>query len=1286
MSTRRVRNPAPGESLVNIDPALLQQVSGGWQHRMSLYTGRALTDSALTAEQQYRSGRLATLAQLVTPGISAGLNASVDPAGNVRVGAGYGFTALGEDVTLLRELNVTIGQLPVVNAITGDYAVTTDGKQIKTLTDVNNAASVKGGIYVLLLLPVTGKATGEEIDKNKGPNEISGMLDSSCTRDPEDYAFEDWETVDGTQLAVASWPDLPSLKLPDAKPDATWRNRISYTIFNAEMQLGPDGYLPWQGLGVALGLLNLDPALKVLFFDRNAVARTGGRARESQVLAQGDQYVQASRTMAEARLLQLMEQNAQMASQADFTAYLNLPPTAILPVASLDLVKRQNKWFPKTWKLHVAPIHAEEVETALREQMFAKPFDLTQAEEADVLLPLTDDVYDPQVLNVDEKPDPVFQDELNKATDARNKAVQHRVFLQKEANGLLKAQAKTPIDTNAGLTQDELTAAKTLYTPPADGSEAYGTVPVGDAFQSADVKKLVDTAGAAPYTVQVNGKPLALFTKDDLGTLTEQGVQAFIDRINDRINKIDDLLNINFLQTQTNIYRYRTNVLQASDAARLVTSPIIANIAQRESAVATAQDLSAYLKSITPPPATRAATPTPPSEPTPPSGTSSGIRGGPMLNMRTGGNVNVLKNLTGAVSTRPIAVSGGSVAGKAGVKTVGSVEGTSTVPLHLATSTLLHITQVEATSSAISDLPSKSDLPTETDVSSQLPFSGVPFNLRTLSIAERLKTAPSHEALLYTLSTRTSFLDTVLADDFGISVDDLEILVMEQDDKDKTKFNPVVYSLSQLRDANTRAKVYGNIQNAGLLPNADESGVFSAGITVLDHHTLLLRAVEARIALYRQFLALASKALTSIQNFATQVFAALKQAENQLAQARANIILVTGLFNDETARIKAVTDRRKAILANVPFVVLMRRRTLQAEANVPSRQLVPANVESPVPAALQSTAIVPPELRELASLLREAPLAWFPAIDGLLSRLEHPRYFMDIAQHMQVRAYTRLQLPAATSSATSHPGPYGAPIAEVFSSQQTALGNIMQQRANYNSAPLQEMNWAAQKTEIFRVAAINDVLAAETVHLEVSRELASLVENVSKIATALYLRMSATLPADRLQWAEYLRAGGRRVAMRYLTVLPGWQNQEYVERQQMQMLVDWLFGQIDSGLSDAAAYMSDLVRTAVLLASHAPVNDIIAGEVAVRTKPVAGGLVPITSDSSRISRGMTVMLYQGSSLLARGVVDDLDPQQSYARISDVYQEDTYLETSAQAHFLNDRPENMLMTNVSLAKR
>ena len=138
--------------------------------------------------------------------------------------------------------------------------------------------------------------------------------------------------------------------------------------------------------------------------------------------------------------------------------------------------------------------------------------------------------------------------------------------------------------------------------------------------------------------------------------------------------------------------------------------------------------------------------------------------------------------------------------------------------------------------------------------------------------------------------------------------------------------------------------------------------------------------------------------------------------DTKIFPEQVDLALVEGLLTDERARVNGVNTRRRDVLATVPFVVLVRRGTVALEASVPARQLFPAVVASPVPAALESTATIPPELRELTALLREAPPAWLPSVAGLLARVERPQHFIDLALHMRVRAFGRLQTPPPPSS------------------------------------------------------------------------------------------------------------------------------------------------------------------------------------------------------------------------------------------------------------------------------
>jgi len=156
--------------------------------------------------------------------------------------------------------------------------------------------------------------------------------------------------------------------------------------------------------------------------------------------------------------------------------------------------------------------------------------------------------------------------------------------------------------------------------------------------------------------------------------------------------------------------------------------------------------------------------------------------------------------------------------------------------------------------------------------------------------------------------------------------------------------------------------------------------------------------------------------------------------------------------------------------------------------------------------------------------------------------------------------------------------------------------------------------------------------------------------------------------------------------MQSLAVLPNWNPanpqeylQSYVPRQQMQMLVDWLFQQIDTTVSSAVAFMSDVVRVAILLASDAPVDEIIGGAVTLATTPVVGGVVSLNLPSDRIAQGMYVQLYSSGVLAAQAVVTDLDSSSVRATVTQVYQPDPTspppkLQVNDVAHFSAQAPQ------------
>src|SRR5579872_3088057 len=122
MSVTLIQNALPGEDLIGIEPELAQQVDPGWLHRLSLFNGRALTAPSLDSEQLYRAGRLAILGQSVTQGVVKGLELSADLTAAdpvLQVAPGYGISASGEDVALVRALRTTLSSLQVIDPATG---------------------------------------------------------------------------------------------------------------------------------------------------------------------------------------------------------------------------------------------------------------------------------------------------------------------------------------------------------------------------------------------------------------------------------------------------------------------------------------------------------------------------------------------------------------------------------------------------------------------------------------------------------------------------------------------------------------------------------------------------------------------------------------------------------------------------------------------------------------------------------------------------------------------------------------------------------------------------------------------------------------------------------------------------------------------------------------------------------------------------------------------------------------------------------------------------------------
>ena len=167
---------------------------------------------------------------------------------------------------------------------------------------------------------------------------------------------------------------------------------------------------------------------------------------------------------------------------------------------------------------------------------------------------------------------------------------------------------------------------------------------------------------------------------------------------------------------------------------------------------------------------------------------------------------------------------------------------------------------------------------------------------------------------------------------------------------------------------------------------------------------------------------------------------------------------------------------------------------------------------------------IPPELREIVALLREAPVNWLPAVQALLNRLERPNLLYEVAASTQARATLQLQLPQQASSADAETGVYASVISNLYYANQEVLRTYTTQRSSFQITELAHQSWQSLVGALQTVAAVGDLMNSAAVHAEVVNATSKLMTQISSVATCLYTRVSTTDPEYRLAWGQFARS------------------------------------------------------------------------------------------------------------------------------------------------------------------
>ncbi|HSN05084.1 MAG TPA: hypothetical protein VLS44_08865 [Nitrospira sp.] len=1252
---RPIQRPFPGESALGISPPLDRTVDPLWNRRANLYTGRSLSDTILTVEQTGRAGHLAASGAMLSSGTVQGLDVALErnQGGDILVLLpGFGLTSTGEDVVVATPQRIRVQDLPVIASglTSGDAPV---GRRLGELL-----ASGEPVAGVLVLQPVVVEQV------------VDADPTDPCEQDPQNFAFEDWQIVDGCRLCCVLWEDS---WVPRPAFDGQWRNRLAHTLFDWE-QRHPSTETPWSAVGLPIALVGGQGGA-VSFLDSAAVVRMGGkRLFRPGLLAQaGTPFVW------QARLQQFAEQVAEMQAEsvpisAIAQACRFLPPAGLLPKDALtagavagSTRPWTNRFFPPGFTADLAPIPVEQLDALMTACAPLAPLDMTRPERVRVFVPVPQSSFEPDLLRVAQV-DQEFQNTIDRFVEVRGKWLRRRTDLRDIASAFNQAIRGVPL--TYATPDPEALETEAVADDPLLGTEG----PLAQPEATYGTTGTRTPTGAPAYTVTAfEALRTALDTSTPLSDaevaeLPMRGLSPFIEFLEGKIRRANDSVDLGFLQIQTNIYRMRQLMLGSAAASRLVTSPALASIAQGESALATREDLENFLKTSggTVPGAGPAPTraidtragaafrTAAPEGPTPQGvKASSAIRSGAGLSSGLSG-----VSLSAGLST----VADSMLDRGPQIATVAGIAGTLELA---ATPSLAEILKAESGGTVL-----RQGLVEKTanvqDVLEQAPIVGKPLDFRTVSVAERLKEPPAPEAKNFSVAAKFDVVSSLTQID--LNLDDVRIPGFLET-RDGVRM-PVEKTVKEIRDGNLAGQILQGVHDPDPT-DGDEGAFFSAGVRAVDHGVATLRIIEGRIAGYRQAITQCQAALTTLRGMAAQVDQRLGVVGQELAEARHDVGVARALLAEEASRVQAINDRRERILREqVPFYAFVRPRQTAALSDVPVRSLDPGLAESPVPACLAGHEDMPQELRAMVALFRQAPVKWFPRFPGLLEKLDR----VDLLQRTVVEAKTNAQARTAVEDGLSFavsPGAadrLGQSVSGVYAAQRAVVAERRLDLARFDAGALASASWTQTLSHARELLSLGDLLEGRHGQADVTTQASRELADMTNVGACLYAQFGAVRPVLRLEWAERLSQFDAPANLRNLSTLPRWGEVEPLARRSMQTLVDWLYGRVDARNTEAVGLMHDLIRMCLLLASHAPVNQIIAGHVKQPTTVKPGSRVPLVISPGAVRVGMQVSLYAGAQVVAQGLVEDVGDRQAVAHVLQTAFPAVTLSAQAVAHF------------------
>ena len=710
-------------------------------------------------------------------------------------------------------------------------------------------------------------------------------------------------------------------------------------------------------------------------------------------------------------------------------------------------------------------------------------------------------------------------------------------------------------------------------------------------------------------------------SEQEVAKLEEVGIEEYVEFLKHKVDQANDRIEFGFLRLRTDMYRVRQMMLGNEVGTKLATSPALAEIAKGQSAVATKNELSSFYQRIK---------------------QAKTKEGGDA----DGGDISPTDSPTGGGDRFSISKKGSMPRGETFFSGELSGRGLkeSSLPEDMVDRDLV-LRKRELGLSGLQDPGAKLaamfeqesssgslfKFATTQEVGEQNPVIGKVQDFNNVTVGERLEESSANVSYMAGLDAKAELLTNLLQTD--ISIDDLKVPGMSTDK-------------GELSFAEIRAdkSILNQITSGTYDPviDDDESGFFNAGIRALENVVGVLRLIEGRVQAYHKTISRCRETMQDIQEGLNKADQRLKTIGDELAERRHDVSVARALKAEEQARIEALNNKRDKLLQNqVPFLLFRRPRTVDIRLQAPVRSIHPDLSDQPLPLCDLSEVETPEAVAAMLDLVRDGPMKWFTAVNSILEDLSRLSDLQVTLSRAKNRAGSKFTMHPFLKMNFQVPDLLLQGIGSTVKQSQKRVAAERDKTRAIDPASFERFGWQEAVKRDSEVVSLGDVLDGHHGRMEASQRAARELEMFSKVATCLYVRFSEVPAGIRLDWAQRVSQFDQPVNLRNLYSLPRFGELDFIERHDMQRLVDWLYGRVFSTYGEAQQTISDLIRVALLTASHSPVNELIAGYLPEPSVIQPGSLVKVVVDLARVRVGMAVSMVSNGAAVVRGRVKDI---------------------------------------------